>query len=509
MTVTKCKIDFGTVVGTIGKEIFGSFVEHFGRCVYTGIYQNDHVLADAFGFRGDVKEAVKRLGVSLLRWPGGNFVSGYDWKDGIGPVAERRPRPDLAWMQIEPHLVGTAEFVNYCSLVNSEVMMAVNLGTGTPKDACELLEYCNFQSGTYYSEQRQKHGIREPFAIKKWCLGNEMDGNWQICTHTAEEYGRKALETAKMMKWLDPSIELIACGSSGWLMPSCPEWDRKVLEYTYDYVDYISLHRYYQCDEKTNPARLTDYLCSGNDMDVYIKAIISAADYVKAVKRGKKDVMLSFDEYNVISSQELHPKGELWKVGPPRSESVYDHCDALVFASLLMTLIGHCDRVKLACVAQLVNSLGLMLTEPGKNGRCCLQTIAYPFMLLRHCGGDVLLRSQTIGERMVSKEYGEADCIKIIATYDKELDEIKIFALNLSAKRAELELDLCSVGKDLLLKKRAVYAGELFSCNTFDDAYACHTKEFDEHETWRRGTSLVTVAGYSLNMFVLQSQEEK
>ena len=206
-----------------------------------------------------------------------NFVSGYDWKDGIGPISERRVRPDLAWMQIEPNAVGTAEFVDYCQSVGSDVMMAVNLGTGTPKDACELMEYCNFSGGTYYSDLRRKHGYSEPFRIKTWCLGNEMDGDWQICTHTAGEYGRKAAETAKMMKWLDPTVELVACGSSGWLMPSCPEWDRIVLEHTYSYVDYISLHSYYSCEDKSDPKKLTDYLCSCVDMDIYRSFAYSTA----------------------------------------------------------------------------------------------------------------------------------------------------------------------------------------------------------------------------------------
>ena len=323
-----CKIESGRTVGRIGEGIFGSFVEHFGRCVYTGIYQPEHFTADKAGFRQDVADAVRKLGVTLLRWPGGNFVSGYDWKDGIGPVSERRVRPDLAWKQIEPNAVGTAEFVNYCQSVGSDVMMAVNLGTGTPKDACELLEYCNFEGGTYYSDLRRSHGYPEPFRIKRWCLGNEMDGDWQICTHTAEEYGRKAAETAKMMKWLDPSVELVACGSSGWLMASCPEWDRIVLEHTYSHVDHISLHRYYTCEDKNDPKQLTDYLCSCLDMDTYIRAIVAAADYVRALKRGKKDIMLSFDEYNVISSRKMNDKRVVWEVGTPRSESVYDHCDA-------------------------------------------------------------------------------------------------------------------------------------------------------------------------------------
>ena len=501
---TTCKIDCGHKIGRIGEGIFGSFVEHFGRCVYTGIYQPEHITADRAGFRQDVADAVKRLELSYLRWPGGNFVSGYDWKDGIGPISERRVRPDLAWMQIEPNAVGTAEFVDYCQSVGSDVMMAVNLGTGTPKDACELLEYCNFSGGTYYSDLRRKHGYSEPFRIKTWCLGNEMDGDWQICTHTAGEYGRKAAETAKMMKWLDPTVELVACGSSGWLMPSCPEWDRIVLEHTYSYVDYISLHRYYSCEDKSDPKKLTDYLCSCVDMDTYIRAIVAAADYVRALKRGKKDIMLSFDEYNVISSRKMNDKRVTWEVGAPRSESVYDHCDALVFASLLMTLIGHCDRVKLACVAQLVNTLGLIVTEPGTEGRCCMQTIAYPFMLLHRCSGMTLLECPSSCDRkLTSEQYGETDCVKVMAAED-EKGGILLFALNLSGEGAEVEVVLPSAARGFRLRQKSVYAGELSACNTFDDPFCAVTRSENEEKAVE-GTFQTDVPGYSLSLFELES----
>lgn len=498
---TTCKIDCGHKIGKIGEGIFGSFVEHFGRCVYTGIYQPEHITADEKnGFRQDVADAVRRLGPSYLRWPGGNFVSGYDWKDGIGPLSERRARPDLAWMQIEPNAVGTAEFVNYCQSVGSDVMMAVNLGTGTPKDACELLEYCNFSGGTYYSDLRRKHGYSEPFRIKTWCLGNEMDGDWQICTHTAGEYGRKAAETAKMMKWLDPSVELVACGSSGWLMSSCPEWDRIVLEHTYSHVDYISLHRYYSCEDKNDPKKLTDYLCSCIDMDTYIRAIVAAADYVRALKRGKKDIMLSFDEYNVISSRKMNDKRVVWEVGAPRSESVYDHCDALVFASLLMTLIRHCDRVKLACVAQLVNTLGLIVTEPGTEGRCCMQTIAYPFMLLHRCSGHMLLESISESDnKLTSRQYGQMDCVKTIAAED-EHGNIRLFVLNLSDETTTIQIEFVAAANRFLLREKSAYSAELSACNTFDEPYNAVVRSKKAEKTVD-SIFLTKIPKYSLSLF--------
>ena len=500
MTTTKITIDGENAVSTIGEGIFGTFVEHLGRSVYTGIYQPDHVTADEDGFRGDVIALTKKLRFSHIRWPGGNFVSGYDWKDAIGPKSERKARPDLAWFQIEPNEVGTAEFVKFCQKVGSEVMMAANLGTGTPRDAAELLEYCNFEKGTYFSDLRRKHGYERPFGIKRWCIGNEMDGPWQICMQTADEYGRKALETAKMMKWLDPTIELVATGSSGWLMPSCPEWDRKILEYTYSHVDYISLHRYYFCDEKSDPKKLNDFLCSSADMDRYIRAIVSTADYVKAVKRGKKDIMLSFDEYNVWKEEKSCEYQDLWTVGPRRQENIYDHADALVLASMLMTLIEHSDRVKLACLAQLINALGMIFTEPGREGRSCLQTIAYPFLLLQNCRGEKLLYQRAEGPVLESEQYGEVPAVKTFASYNEEKGEVKVFALNLTQEEANLSVCIPAFRK-LRLIKRAVYQGNLSDKNVCGSE-PCGIVRTIEDTALEDGCGTVCVHPYSLTMFV-------
>ena len=497
--MTKVKIDGDNVVSTIGEGIFGTFVEHLGRSVYTGIYQPDHVTADEDGFRGDVIALTRKLRFSHIRWPGGNFVSGYDWKDAIGPKNERRARPDLAWAQIEPNEVGTAEFAKFCKKVGSEVMMAANLGTGTPRDAAELLEYCNFEKGTYYSDLRRRHGYESPFGIRRWCIGNEMDGPWQICMQTADEYGRKALETAKMMKWLDPTIELVATGSSGWLMPSCPEWDRKILEYTYSHVDYISLHRYYFCEDKNDRKKFNDFLCSSADMDRYIRAIVSTADYVKALKRGKKDIMLSFDEYNVWEDKAADDH-DLWTVGPRRQENIYDHADALVLASMMMTFIEHSDRVKLACLAQLINALGMIFTEPGREGRSCLQTIAYPFLILRNCGGEKLLYQRTSGPLLQSEQYGEVSAVKTLASYNEESGQIRVFALNLTAEKAQVNLNISAFSK-LRLVEKSEYIGNLKDKNVCG-AEPCGIVRTAENSVFEDGNGVVAVSPYSLTMFV-------
>ena len=279
-------VDRHFLIGDVDKRIFGSFIEHLGRAVYEGIYQPGSPFADTDGMRTDVLELVRELQVPVVRYPGGNFVSGYHWEDGVGPNDLRPARPDLAWQVIETNAFGLNEFVTWAQKADTEVMMAVNLGTRGPEDAKNLLEYCNFEGGTYFSDLRKKHGYEKPHRIKLWCLGNEMDGEWQLGRKTMDEYGRLAEETAKAMKLIDPTIELVSCGSSYMEMPTFPQWEATTLEYDYDYVDYISLHQYYG-----NPENNTaDYLARSEHMDAFIRTVIAACDFVKAKKRSKKTI---------------------------------------------------------------------------------------------------------------------------------------------------------------------------------------------------------------------------
>ena len=282
-------------IGQVDKRICGSFVEHLGRCLYGGLYEPNHAEADLNGFRQDVKDLIREAGVSTIRYPGGNFVSGYDWKDGIGPKAQRPARKDLAWNVIETNQIGTNEFADCLRGMKVEMMMAVNLGTGTPMAAGELVDYCNTAKGTYWSDLRRLHGYEKPHDIKLWCLGNEMDGEWQICMQTAAEYARKAKETAKIMKWMDPRIELVACGTCTNEIghQTFGEWDRIVLEETYDNIDYLSLHRYFNYDPtkqlfysmKDTPADIPHFFA---DLQNFLDTVISTADYVKGKKRSQK-----------------------------------------------------------------------------------------------------------------------------------------------------------------------------------------------------------------------------
>ena len=274
MKKAKIIIDKDFQVGKIDRRIYGSFIEHLGRAVYEGIYQPGSPFADEDGFRKDTLELVKELEVPVVRYPGGNFVSGYRWEDGDGPKEDRPKRIELAWHVVETNEVGLNEFSKWAEKAGSDVMMAINLGTRGIQEAMDILEYCNLDKGTHFSELRRSHGVEKPHNIKLWCLGNEMDGPWQIGHKTAEEYGRLANETAKVMKGIDPTIELVACGSSNGNMPTFGEWEATVLDHCYDSVDYISLHTYY--DFRDGDTR--EFLAQNVDMDRFIIGVAAICD---------------------------------------------------------------------------------------------------------------------------------------------------------------------------------------------------------------------------------------
>jgi alpha-N-arabinofuranosidase len=414
-------------VGPVPRRLFGSFVEHMGRCVYGGIYEPGHPLADGDGFRTDVAGLTRELGVSVLRYPGGNFVSGYDWRDGVGPQAERPARLDRAWKAIETNEVGTDEFLRWAERLRVEPMMAVNLGTGGVQDACDLLEYCNRPAGTRWADARVKNGSVEPYDVRLWCLGNEMDGPWQVGHKTAGEYARAAEETARAMRRVDPTVELVACGSSNSAMPTFGAWEATVLERTYDLVDHVSLHAYYEEVEGDRAS----FLASATDMAAMIDAVVATADAVGARRRSRRRLTLSFDEWNVWYQQRFPGEDALDYV-PSRHliEDDYSVVDAVVVGDLLMTLLGRADRVAVACQAQLVNVIAPIRTEPG--GPAWAQSVFDPFALTaRHARGDVLLPA-TRSPRHDTARYGEVDLVSAAATHDDETGETAVFLVNRS-----------------------------------------------------------------------------
>lgn len=412
-------------IGDIDKRIYGSFIEHLGRAVYGGIYEPGHPTADENGFRQDVIELVKKLNVPVVRYPGGNFVSGYNWEDGVGPVENRPRKLDLAWGTTEPNTFGTNEFLKWCKKANAECMMAVNLGTRGPDEARNLVEYCNHKSGSYWSDLRRSHGVEEPHNIKLWCLGNEMDGGWQMGAKTATEYGRAALEASKLMKWTSPGIETVLCGSSSRNMPTFAKWEAESLEIAYDSVDYVSLHQYYGNHDDD----VQSFLARSIEFDDFIYSVICTCDYVKARKRSKKTINLSFDEWNVWYHSNNIPF-EKWSVAPPRLEDIYNFEDALLVASLMITLLRHCDRVKIACLAQLVNVIAPIFTQTG--GGVFEQTTYFPFMHISNYGRGAALLPLVDCPKYDCKAFTDVPYLETIATYNEENEEMALFCVNKS-----------------------------------------------------------------------------
>ncbi len=429
-------------IGEVDERIYGGFIEHLGRAVYEGIYQPEHPCADGDGFRTDVLELIRELGTPLTRYPGGNFVSGYNWEDGVGPREQRPVRLDLAWKALEPNTFGTDEFMTWCRKAGTAPMMAVNLGTRGPADAQRLVEYCNFPGGTALSDQRRANGSPEPYGVKLWCLGNEMDGVWQTGHCPAEEYGRRAQEAAKMMKWTDPSIELVVCGSSSDGMPTFGAWENAVLEETYELADYLSIHKYFGNPHDQTPG----YLSLPEAMSDFIIRTLALCDAVGARKKSAKKIMLSFDEWNVwFHSRGTEKNSPEWTAARPLLEDIYNMEDALLVGMLMMTLLDHADRVKVACIAQSVNVIAPIMTE--KNGKAWKQTIFHPFALTAKYGRGSVLRA-VVDSPCYDAEFGvpatarrKISSLRTTSVYNAERGEVVVFAVNRDLS-AEMELEV-------------------------------------------------------------------
>ncbi len=436
---TRIQLDLSARISEIDDRIYSSFIEHMGRAVYTGIYEPEHQSADAFGFRQDVMELIRPLNLSCIRYPGGNFLSGYDWRDGIGPKEKRPVRPELAWFALEPNQVGTDDFLQWCERVGTKAMLGVNLGTGTPQSACDLLEYVNGALPTQYADLRRANGREEPYGVKLWCLGNEMDGPWQICAKTAEEYGRAACETAKMMKWLDPAIELVACGSSYRSMPTFGAWEKTVLTHCYPLIDYLSLHQYYQ----NNEADVPTFLARSVEMEGFIREVAEICRAEKARIGSDKDVYLSFDEWNVwYHFQKECVMPEKWTFPRAIEEEIYDGADALLVGSMINTLLRNADVVKIACLAQLVNTIAPIMTEP--NGRAWVQTIYYPFLYASRYGRGSSLKLTIDSPAYACALGDEIPFVDGAATLSKDENEIVLFFVNRDMENEQACQIFCS-----------------------------------------------------------------
>ena len=497
MKNVKAIIDRDFITGKVDKRIFGSFIEHLGRAVYGGIYEPGHVTADEKGFRKDVIEKVKELGVSVVRYPGGNFVSGFNWEDSVGPVEKRPRRIDLAWFTTETNEVGLHEFHDWTRKAGAELMYAINLGTRGPENARDIVEYANHAGGSRFSDMRIANGKKDPLGIKLWCLGNEMDGPWQMGHKTAYEYGRTANEAAKMMKWVDPDIELVACGSSNSEMNTFGDWELQMLDECYDNIDYVSLHRYYG-----NPTGNTaEFLASTMDMDDFINTVISICDAVKGKKHSKKRIDLSFDEWNVWYHSSEQDK-ELWKRDKwgralPLLEDVYNFGDALLVGAIMITLLKHADRVKIACLAQLVNVIAPIMTRNG--GGCWAQTIYYPFMHMSRYGRGTALKMILESPRYSAGKFDDVPVVDGVAVATED-GGVSIFCINRDLKEdAVMDMDLRSFGDLRMSEHIVMHNDDVNAVNTENDPYNVTPKNM-ETETIDGGRAQVRLPALSWNV---------
>jgi alpha-N-arabinofuranosidase len=433
-TSARVYVDTRRTIAPLDRNLFGSFLEHLGRAIYEGIYEPGSKLSDANGFRQDVINEIRQLGVPIIRYPGGNFVSGYNWLDGVGPKQNRPRTLDKAWDTTESNQFGTNEFLAWCKAAATQPLMGLNLGTGTPEEAAALVEYCNIDKGTKWSDLRRQHGVVEPWKVEHWCLGNEMDGPWQIGHMLATEYGLKAADAARQMRDVDPSLKLIACGSSGPFMATYLEWDREVLEQCYDYVDGLSLHRYFGNNERDTGGDTSKYLAMNLSMERQIAETLAVCDLVRGHKRSPKKLWLSFDEWNVWYRT---TKGDAVdghrQEAPHLLEEVYNLEDALLVGGLINSLLRHADRVKLACLAQLVNVIAPIMTDANGLFR---QTIYYPYSwALQFARGavlDLLVESSTYEV----SGFDQVAYLDVAGSLDRSDGKVSLFILNRDLSKA-------------------------------------------------------------------------
>ncbi len=478
--VARAAISSSRVRSELDRRLLGSFVEHLGRCVYGGVYEPGSKFADQNGFRTDVMDEVRGLGVPIVRYPGGNFVSGYNWLDGVGPKNQRPTVLERAWNSLEPNQFGTNEFIAWCRLVGTEPLLGFNLGTGTPEMAVAYVEYCNVDRGTKWSELRRAHGVEQPHNVRAWCMGNEMDGPWQMGHSTARDYGRKARDTARQIRVLDPGLRLIACGSSNTILPTYLTWDREVLEECYDQVDGISLHNYYGNTPELTANSTARFLAMNLDMERQIHEIAAVCDYVQGVTRSPKKLWLSFDEWNVWYRARSAPFRDGKRTFAPHLlEESYNLEDALLTGGFLNSLLRQSDRVRVGCLAQLVNVIAPLLTNDTSVLR---QTIYYPYAwALRYARGrvlDLLVESETYpivadGLRADFARNDQVPFLDVAATHDPQTGHVCVFALNRDLENErELVLDWRDLTPARVLASETLTGAELKASNTFEHPLA-------------------------------------
>lgn len=488
-------LDQDFVLSDVDPRLFGGFAEHLGRHIYTGIYEPGHPTADAQGFREDVAELVRELRMPIMRYPGGNFVSGYRWEDGVGPKDQRPKRLDLAWGALEPNTFGTNEFMDWCKAVKTEPMLAVNLGTRGPEAAQALVEYCNHPGGTYWSDLRQAHGYADPHGVKVWCLGNEMDGPWQMGQKTAWEYGRIASETAKMIKWTDPSVETVLCGSSGRGMATFGRWEWEALQEAYDQTDYLSLHTYYGNAANDTPS----FLAQSDNMADFIRESVAVCDAVGASKKSRRKINLSFDEWNVwYQTPDQVAPGDKWTEARPQLEQHYTMEDALVVGGMLITLLNHADRVKIGCLAQVVNVIGPIMTEPG--GRAWKQTIFHPFAETSLYGRGTVLQPMVDAPLYDSKSREGVPVIQVAAVLGEKYLTLFVVNRDPGGESVRLKGELRGASPLLSVEQSVLSHPNLKAVNSADVPDTVAPASPPTAPQWEGSTFTVELPPYSWNV---------
>lgn len=460
-------------IDQVDPRIFGGFLEHLGRAVYEGIYEPTSPHADESGCRKDVLAALDRLRFTAMRYPGGNYVSGFHWQDAVGPREKRPTILELAWQSLETNQFGPNEFLELSERMSWTPMLAVNLGTGTPEEARNWLEYCNVERGSKYADLRREHGYEKPFDVRLWCLGNEMDGPWQIGQVPAENYAINARQTARMMRMCDPKSEFVVCGSSGPFMSTYLDWDRTLLEYCKDDVEYLSVHRYVG-----NPKGDTEsYLGVSNAIDQQIEDTDALCRAVYRASKGKKRIFLSFDEWNVWyranSGEHVDGRG---KVAPPLLEEVYNLEDALVAASFLNSFIRHADCVKIANLAQIVNVIAPILT---RGDHMILQSIYYPFEMMSKRRNGVSLQVQVECETYEADEYGTVKTLDSSAILNG--NQVNVFLVNRNlADSMEVTVDVADRALSSLVSGEILHGSDPTLANSFEKPDVLSSRVFND-----------------------------
>ncbi len=493
MEITKLTLHSQYQIGPVDERIFGGFLEHMGRAVYQGVYDPSSAHAGEDGCRQDVLEALRRQRYTAMRYPGGNFASGYHWLDGIGPRSERPVVRELAWQSLESNQFGTEEYLALCQKMGWTPMLTVNLGTGTPEEARNWVEYCNAPAGSRFANLRAANGSPAPHGVKLWCLGNEMDGPWQLGHVPAEQYAIRAQQAGKMMKDVDKSLELVACGSCGTGMKTYMEWDRVVLEYLGEMADYISLHRYVG-----NPNNDTaDFLAVTNSIDQQIEEMDAVCRFVQAKNRSPKRAYLCFDEWNVwYKNMQMDGEG---KFAPHLIEEVYNLEDALVAAGFLNSFIRHADVVKIANIAQIVNVIAPILT---RGDEMLKQSIYYPLEMYASRRNGAALQVRTSGPQYTSKSYGAVPVIDSSAILDGAA--LHIFASNRSqTEAAEIQVNLTDRQITGLLNAELLTGPDPKAANTYEQPDTVCSQPFDA-VTIQDGLAIFSLPPLSVAAITLQ-----